>query len=386
MKFIPFLLVLEGKVKIAAIIAEYNPLHNGHLKQIRKVKREVAPDILAIVMSGSFTERGDICVADKYTRAKWAIEAGADVVVELPTVYTLSNAQFFAEGAMKTLSMFGEFTLCFGTETEELEDLNMAAEFMASESKDMSRMLKGFLSEGNSVAKSRTLALNLIRPDIANMLQMPNNILAVEYMKAGAKYGDKVDYHNIPRIPDNDRTIASSTKIRKRLFEGEDFSKLVPEFVKAEDMPTDLNAYGMISTYALKSKTAEELAEITNIHEGMENRISKSDFNNFEEFLALTTKRYTRSTIKRIAACTAVGVTKNLVQLAKDEKPYTTVLALRESKRKKILPLLSSADGFFYYKPSDCEKDSPVYPLVALDKKADKILRLCVKQDLNKQN
>ena len=380
MKFIASKLVLDVIVKIAAIIAEYNPFHNGHLKQLRKAKREVGADILAVVMSGSFTERGDICVADKYTRAKWAIEAGADVVIELPTVYTLSNAQFFAEGALKTLSMLGEFTLCFGTETEELNDLSMVAEFMASESNDMSRMLKNFLSEGYSVAKSRSLALNLIRPDIANMLQMPNNILAVEYIKAGAKYGDKVDYHNIPRIPDNERTIASSTKIRNRLYSGQNFEKLVPEFVKKEDMVVDPATYGTISTYALKSKTPDELAEITNIHEGMENRISKSDFNSFEEFLGLTTKRYTRSTIKRIAACTAVGVTKSLVQLAKDEKPYTTILAIRDSKRKKILPLLSSADGYFYYKPSDCEKDSPVRPLIDLDEKAAKVLKLCSKQ------
>lgn len=380
MKFIASKLVLDVIVKIAAIIAEYNPFHNGHLKQLRKAKREVGADILAVVMSGSFTERGDICVADKYTRAKWAIEAGADVVIELPTVYTLSNAQFFAEGALKTLSMLGEFTLCFGTETEELNDLSMVAEFMASESNDMSRMLKNFLSEGYSVAKSRSLALNLIRPDIANMLQMPNNILAVEYIKAGAKYGDKVDYHNIPRIPDNDRTIASSTKIRNRLYNGQNFEKLVPEFVKKEDMVVDPTTYGAISTYALKSKTPDELAEITNIHEGMENRISKSDFNSFEEFLGLTTKRYTRSTIKRIAACTTVGVTKSLVQLAKDEKPYTTILAIRDSKRKKILPLLSSADGYFYYKPSDCEKDSPVRPLIELDEKAAKVLKLCSKQ------
>ena len=381
MKFIASKLVLDVIVKIAAIIAEYNPFHNGHLKQLRKAKREVGADILAVVMSGSFTERGDICVADKYTRAKWAIEAGADVVIELPTVYTLSNAQFFAEGALKTLSMLGEFTLCFGTETEELNDLSMVAEFMASESKDMSRMLKNFLSEGYSVAKSRSLALNLIRPDIANMLQMPNNILAVEYIKAGAKYGDKVDYHNIPRIPDNERTIASSTKIRNRLYSGQNFEKLVPEFVKKEDMVVDPTTYGTISTYALKSKTPDELAEITNIHEGMENRISKSDFNSFEEFLGLTTKRYTRSTIKRIAACTTVGVTKSLVQLAKDEKPYTTILAIRDSKRKKILPLLSSADGYFYYKPSDCEKDSPVRPLIDLDEKAAKVLKLCSKQN-----
>lgn len=84
-------------MKIAAVIAEYNPLHNGHLKLLKKVKREVKPEALVVVMSGSFTERGDICVADKYTRAKWAVECGADLVIELPTVYTLSPAKSFAD-------------------------------------------------------------------------------------------------------------------------------------------------------------------------------------------------------------------------------------------------------------------------------------------------
>lgn len=367
-------------MKVTAIIAEYNPFHNGHLKQLRKAKRETGADILAVVMSGSFTERGDICVADKYTRAKWAIQAGADVVIELPTIYSLTPAKTFAEGALKTLSLFDEFTLCYGTETEELKDLSMVAEFMAFESKDMSKMLKGYLSEGYSVAKSRTMALGEIRPDIANMLQTPNNILAVEYIKASAQYGNHVQHHNIPRIPDNDRTIASSTKIRNRLYSGQDFSRLVPEFVKPEEMTINPTVHQTISTYALKSKTTDELAEIANISEGMENRISKSDFNSFEEFLELTTRRYTRSTIKRIAACTAVGATKALLELAQNEKPYTTILAIKDSKRKKILPLLSSADGYFYYKPSDCPKDSPVRPLIDLDLKAAKILNLCVKQ------
>ncbi|MBR2485999.1 MAG: nucleotidyltransferase family protein, partial [Clostridia bacterium] len=234
MKFIASKLVLDVIVKIAAIIAEYNPFHNGHLKQLRKAKREVGADILAVVMSGSFTERGDICVADKYTRAKWAIEAGADVVIELPTVYTLSNAQFFAEGALKTLSMLGEFTLCFGTETEELNDLSMVAEFMASESNDMSRMLKNFLSEGYSVAKSRSLALNLIRPDIANMLQMPNNILAVEYIKAVNTQNKKIALNAVKRIgSDHDSDIisgntASALKIRS-LGLCDETASLMPE-------------------------------------------------------------------------------------------------------------------------------------------------------------
>lgn len=363
-------------MKIAAIIAEYNPLHNGHLKLLKKVKREVKPEALVVVMSGSFTERGDICVADKYTRAKWAVECGADLVIELPTVYTLSPAKSFAEGALKTLSMLGEFILCFGTETKELEELAYVAEFMRSESKDMRNMLRGYLSEGYSVARSRTMALDLIHPDYANLVKAPNNILAVEYLKAGAAYGDKVQYHSVERKPDNNRTIISSTKVRAMMQEGKDFSAFVPECVVIPH-PTDMSKYGTVSTYSMRTKTAAELADIANISEGLENRISKTDFNTFEEFLRLTTKRYTRSTIKRIAASATVGITKDLVALARENKPYTTVLAANERKKKKLFALLAASDGYFYFKPSDCPADSPVRPLIDLDERAAKVLRLC---------
>ena len=363
-------------MKIAAVIAEYNPLHNGHLKLLKKVKREVKPEALVVVMSGSFTERGDICVADKYTRAKWAVECGADLVIELPTVYTLSPAKSFAEGALKTLSMLGEFTLCFGTETKELEELSYVAEFMRSESKDMRNMLRGYLSEGYSVARSRTMALDLIHPDYANLVKAPNNILAVEYLKAGAAYGDKVQYHSVERKPDNNRTIISSTKVRAMMQEGKDFSAFVPECVVIPH-PTDMSKYGTVSTYSMRTKTAAELADIANISEGLENRISKTDFNTFEEFLRLTTKRYTRSTIKRIAASATVGITKDLVALARENKPYTTVLAANERKKKKLFALLAASDGYFYFKPSDCPADSPVRPLIDLDERAAKVLRLC---------
>ncbi len=362
-------------MKITAVIAEYNPFHNGHLKQLKKAKRETGADALVVVMSGSFTQHGDICVKDKFTRANWAIQAGADLVLELPTVYSLSSAKGFAEGALKTLSMLGDYTLSFGTETDELQDLNMAAEFMRSESKDMSNLLKGFLNEGYSVAKSRTMALDQIRPDISNMLQSPNNILAVEYMKAGSAYSG-VQYHSVERKPDDGKKFLSSTKIRGILNENGDISAFVPQFVNLENH-TDIDKYNTISTYAMKAMTAQQLKSIANISEGMENRISQADFNNMGEFLNLTSKRYTRSTIKRIAACATLGITKDLIELAKEQKPYCTVLAFKPSKKKALFSLLAQSDGYFFFKHSDCEKTSPVRPLVDLDEKAAKILKLC---------
>lgn len=365
-------------MKITAIIAEYNPLHNGHMKQLRKARRETEADIVAVVMSSSFTQRGDLCIADRYTRAGWALQAGADIVLELPSVYSLSPAKSFAEGALKTLSMLGEYTLSFGTEADELNDLSMAAEFMRSESHDMSNLLKGFLSEGYSVAKSRTMALDKIRPDISNMLQSPNNILAVEYMKAAAAYGGRVQFHSVERKPDDGKKYLSSTKIRNLIANGEDFCKFVPPFVTQEAF-ADIEKYNVISTYAAKAMSAEQLKDIANIGEGMENRISKSDFLNMNDLLSLTSKRYTRSTIKRIAACATIGLTKELVTLAENEKPYTTVLACKPSKKKAMFSLLAQSDGFFYFKPSDCPKDSPVRPLIDLDEKAAKIQSLCKK-------
>ena len=363
-------------MKICAVIAEYNPFHNGHLKQLRAAKRETEADALAVVMSGSFTQHGDIAVRDRSTRAQWAIEAGADIVLELPTVYSLAPADIFAYGALKTLSMFGEFTLSFGTEAEELEQLSMAAEFMNSESKDMKSLLKGYLNEGYSLAKSRTMALDMLRPDVANMLRSPNNILAVEYIKAAAAYGDKVTFHSVTRKPDDGKKYLSSTKIREMMYAGEDVSSFVPPFVDL-DGHTDVQKYNTISTYALKSKTPQQLAELANIGEGMENRISQADFTDMDGYLELTSRRYTRSTIKRIAASATVGATKALLSLAKEQKPYCTMLAIRPSKKNMLLPLLASADGYFFFKHRDCEADCPVYPLVALDEKAAKIRSLC---------
>ena len=364
-------------MQVNGIIAEYNPFHNGHLKQLRLAKRETEADILAVVMSGSFTQHGDICVCDRSTRAQWAMQAGADLVLELPTIYSLSHAQRFAEGALKTLSMLGEYTLSFGTEADELHNLSMAAEFMQSETKDMSGLLKGYLGQGYSVAKSRTMALGSIRPDIANMLTSPNNILAVEYIKASHKYGGNVHLHSVERKPDDGKKYLSSTKIRELMRAGNDITPYVPQYVTI-DRPVSTDKYGTIATYAMKAMTAAQLADIYNVGEGLENRISQADFNDMRGFLELTSKRYTRSTIKRIAACVTLGLDKRLAELAATEKPYCTLLAVKPSKKKFILPLLAEADGYFFYKHSDCGTDCPVRPLVDLDEKANKIQKLCL--------
>ena len=117
-------------MKICAIICEYNPLHLGHIRQIKIIKENIKPDLIAVFLSGNFVERGESAVVNKYTRATWAIKAGADIVFELPTVFATANAEIFSSGALKLInSLPGEKVLCFGTETDNLQNLITASVF-----------------------------------------------------------------------------------------------------------------------------------------------------------------------------------------------------------------------------------------------------------------
>ena len=107
-------------MRIVGIICEYNPFHNGHLKHLEYIKEKIKPDAVAIIMSGDFTQRGEIAVLDKYTRAEHAIKAGADVVFELPAIFAAAPAEIFAKGAISIINrIHGEKVLCFGTESAE---------------------------------------------------------------------------------------------------------------------------------------------------------------------------------------------------------------------------------------------------------------------------
>ena len=359
-------------MKTTAIIAEYNPFHNGHLYQLLKAKEETKPDTLVVLMSGSFTQRGDICVADKYTRADWAVAAGADIVLELPTVYSLSPASKFAMGAIRTLSVFDDFTLSFGSESGDLSALEMAVDTLGLETKEFKELLSDYMSKGYSLAKARTMALD--NSVVSEIIGSPNNILGVEYIKAVKALELPVSFHTVKRrYSENGGLFLSSTEIRKMLKHGEDYTKAVPPFVKLKD--TDRKTYSSICLYAINNMTAEELEKVSNISEGFENRLKKLTFSSIEELYALTTKRYTKSTIKRIIASATLNLTKQLVETAEENEPYIRVLALKES-RKDLLSYLGDKTKNLYLKASDCPADSVYKPLVNMDEKANKFLAI----------
>lgn len=169
-------------MKIAAIIAEYNPFHKGHRYQIEETRRQLGADYILIVMSGSFVQRGAPALCNKYQRTRMALAGGADAVLELPSLYALSSAEFFAGGGITLLNQLGVVDfLSFGSETGQLSLLMEWAGHLLDASSDFDALLKSYLQQGLSYPAARSQALN---GGNGRLPASPNDILGIEYCKA----------------------------------------------------------------------------------------------------------------------------------------------------------------------------------------------------------
>ena len=176
-------------MKVAAIITEYNPFHNGHKFHIEETKRITGADYIIVIMSGNFVQRGEPSIIDKYSRTSMALGNGADSILELPTCYACSSAEYFAYGAISILNKLGIVDyLCFGSECNHIEHMHTIAQILANPTKSFTSYLNECLKKGNSYPKARELALiNHFRnntdfnsQDIKNIISSPNNILGIE--------------------------------------------------------------------------------------------------------------------------------------------------------------------------------------------------------------
>lgn len=345
-------------MKICGIICEYNPFHNGHAYLIERAKAESGCDAVVCMMSGNFTQRGEAAVLDKYTRAGHAVLAGADAVIELPTVFSLSPAEIFAKGAVRLLNAIPGFAaLAFGSEEPDRERFLSAAKTTSEESRGFRRILKLHLKAGKSFARARSEALiETGSGDAAALLQSPNNILGVEYQKAlfacgslaeilpvkrtGAGYSDEELYKNF----------SSATAIRAAVAEGRERAvrKNVPDFV-ADDLftsATDGANFKKIAVYAALTQSAEQLSRVLDCSEGLENRIKALAKDNPDYDILVekaTTKRYISSRIRRILAAAALGITEDLVRKALRAPLYLKVLAVKNDRADDVLSALGRA-------------------------------------------
>ncbi len=334
-------------MKICGIICEYNPFHNGHLYQIQKAKKLSGADVLLCIMSGNFVQRGEAAMLDKFTRAKHGILAGADIVVELPTVFATSNAELFAKGAISILSKIPALsTLCFGAENANKTAFLLAARYLNHEPKEVSEKIKEYVNAGTSYAKARADAWAGFLP--MELLCSPNNILGLEYTRAILNCNANIDILPIERIGGgyNDgklkKNYSSASAIRQAIARGENPHGNLPDYVK-EVLPTALeNKLDCLEKYAILSRSAEEIKKVCDCTEGLENALKKAALLNEPLAETLTSARYTSSRIRRIALQNLLNIDETLIRESLTTPLYLRILAVKK-ERSDVLSLLSES-------------------------------------------
>lgn len=363
-------------MKIVGITAEYNPFHRGHAYHLEEARKASGADCVIIAMSGDFTQRGEPAIADKWIRSKDAIDGGADLVFELPFLFACNRAPVFAAGGVDTLIKAGATHISFGCEADDPEALEPLADALVSREEELEQTARDNMSEGQSYAKAYEAAVrDILGDEEAEILQTPNNILAVEYIKRigfwkkqGAdvtavpirRYGS--GYHAV----DSMAGFAGASQIRKMIREGipeDEIKRYVPletagwlagdgaaRRIAEESREAADRLFQLIKGILLRS-SAEELAEIYCIGEGIENRF-KSEINtasNLDSFIiSMVSRRYTASAIRRMLLYMTLGLKGSTVDPLISEDlggqcaPYLRLLAAGEQGRKLLRQLEGS--------------------------------------------
>ena len=347
-------------MNVAGIIAEYNPLHNGHIYHLDQTRKQSGADYVIVLLSGNFVQRGEPACADKLTRAGWALNAGADLVLELPSIYSVGNAERFSLGAVRTLESSGVVTsLSFGCEETDLRILYRLSEILSAPSDAFGRSIHEHLSKGLSFPRAQAEALRSIGTDprLTEALEKPNNILGIEYLKALRMTRSAIRPIAIRRNDAGYHSVciggmfSSSSAIRKALHE-KDLSVLasMPSFVSGtllynDGYPIETDAFSSMILYALRNMNPEQIREVPDIAEGIENLLIREAVHccTVSELLkAVKSKRYTLARIKRILICSILGITNSLIRetMHGNDGLYLRVLGFQEGS-EHLLSVIS---------------------------------------------
>lgn len=362
-------------MKVTGIIAEYNPFHNGHLFHLNKAREETDADYIIVVLSGDFVQRGSPAIMDKYSRTKTALLAGADLVLELPTYYATSSADFYAKGAVSLLDRLGVVNcLSFGSEHGKIEDLMGIAALSAHETPAYSIALNQYLVEGKTFAYAHTHALmdscedKELAPLIEKITKEPNNSLGIAYIKCLLQRNSGITPHTVYRTGsdynDDSEGALSATSVRSELMRTRDVRSLgsqVPDFVLAEfnknyrkTFPITKNDFSSVLLYKLRhiqffdelgvNKSAFSPSEITNfldVSKALSGRIvaSINQYENFKQFAdLLKTKNFTYASISRALTHIMLDIKKDRMDefVADDYTGYARILGFRKESSELL--------------------------------------------------
>lgn len=346
-------------MSVIGIVCEFNPFHNGHKHLINSVKED--GDIVVCVMSGNYVQRGEPSIFPKETRVKSALMNGADIVLELPFIYSTASAEIFASSAVKILVAFGCDKIAFGTENTTLSQLENAVEILLSD--DFDAKIKECLKTGVSYPTARQMAFEEYGCDCE--ISSPNNILAIEYVCAIKKnnYNIKPITVNRKGADYNDNfaidEFASATHIRNLINEDNDFQKYVPDnaykiykTALRNGEYLNLDKFNISALSILRSKNTIN-PEIANMSEGLENRIAsaiKTSSNLAEIYDKVKTKRFTHSRIRRAVLSTMMNVTNDDLQIS---VPYCRLLGFNTEISNRLGDLVKKCSLPFVVSYSD---------------------------------
>lgn len=340
---------------VVGVIAEYNPFHQGHAYQLRAIRERFHDDVAIIaVMSGSFTQRGEAAILDKWQRADLAVRGGCQLVLELPFLFACRSAQDFARGGVRLLQGLGCVdTLAFGAESPDLAPLMEAARVI--DAPETQAALHEALRAGASYAKALTAILQEASGLAANLLRQPNNILAIEYLRALRGYAPGIEplliarrgagYHETSLGP-----LASASAIRGEL------AKAQPDFASLKDSLPEATYAAIRAAFPAEIASTErlfrpllarlltmqgrELEAIFGLQEGLANRLLAKirQSQTLQELIAgMVTSRYPASRISRIVPHLLLGTGERAAREAAETGPlYARVLAFDEVGRELL--------------------------------------------------
>ena len=358
-------------MKIVGLITEYNPFHNGHKYHLDKALNQTGADYAIVVMSGDFVQRGAPAIMPKHLRTQIALEAGADVVIELPVLYATGSAELFAMGAVSLLhSLNCVNTICFGTEAGDVVALEQIARILCEEPIEYKSALQKYLKEGNVFPLARQKALiGIIGNDsLSSILESPNNILGIEYIKALYRLKSKITPVAIQREESHyhdtelKTVYSSATAIRKVFSQTENISsavetlkqqmphKAIPLLIEnfQKRFPIYADDFSLLLKYRLLTETNSSLLNYMDINETLANRIYKNrnQFISFKQFCEeIKTRDITYTRVSR-------ALLHILLQIKKEDNPlpsYAHILGFRKDssallsvlKQKSSIPLIT---------------------------------------------
>ena len=393
--------------KVLGIIAEYNPFHNGHLLHLTKSKEEIGAEYSICIMSGNFVQRGNTSIVNKWVKAEMALKNGIDLVLELPTVYSISSAENFAEGAIKLLNSLKIVdTVSFGSENSDIDILNKISGILYEEPKQYLEFLNKELKKGLSFPKARENAILLYLNDkkYSNILNQPNNTLAIEYLKALKKYKSHImpiaikrekAFYNSNCIVDE---YASATAIRNMIVNSQfnDIRKVMPRIaydllmqeIENNQYVIDISKFEKEILYSIRRLSTVDLKKFPEVNEGLENAIKNAanSCNTLAELInIIKTKRYTQTRIQRILLYILLNITKKNMYISRKTVPYTRILGYSPKGKELIseiykanpkISLITSVKNFL-----DSSNNKTYKHMLSTDILATNIYTLAYKND-----